>query len=201
MRKLILATVSLTCVFGMAHAGSFLTLGQSSSHNSAVKAEKSTTIFELYGPSASDCSKVSCPSQKDLEKLARKGTTVMKVAGGDVAMFDNVFGAMPKPQIEKIDKKADKPDAMSEKISVQESAPDAIEPELVLQAPESAIDGFKTGPLSDGSIQPDIAGVDTEFLPDLEPEFEPEFASSIDDAAGALGGLSASSMEALNNAM
>lgn len=198
MRKFIIASISLASMTGIAYGGSFIVLDQAPSQDSAIVAPDTNTIFELYGPSANDCQKVSCPSQDELERLAKKGTTVMKVSGGDIMVLDNVFAPVPKANGEK---------AVEDEIIVI-SADEAImgtENDLTVETAAMSQDGlpdtFKTGPLPNGEIQADVAGVDTEYLPDLEPEFEPEFTASIDDPAIVLENVSASSMEALSGAM
>lgn len=46
-------------------------------------------------------------------------------------------------------------------------------------------DNFKTGPLPDGATQDMVAGVETEFMPDIVPEFEPELTSNMRSNEGA----------------
>lgn len=205
MRKYILAAVSFAFMSSIAHGGSFIVMDKAPSQNSSIQAREASTIFDLYGPAANECVGESCPSQKELERLARKGTTVMKVSGGDIQMLDNVFAPIPKPAEQASKPKevstADEPKIVSLQDDMELREIPAISEEIAFESPDGMPDEFKTGPLSNGDIQADVAGVDTEFLPDLEPQFETELLSSIDDPAIALENVSSTSMEALSNAL
>ena len=215
MRKFVLASMTLALTVSMSHADSFVWLDQTTSKQSMIDLQAKTSTFDLYGPSISDCSRFSCPSPKELDIMARRGTNVMKVSGGDIQMFDKIFAPMKKkttqPEMVKAEETGAKfgddmvlktasiePTSSVEPISLEFGA----EPIALNEMPnEMPVDGYKTGPMPNGEKQADIAGVDTEFLPDITPDFEPEFAASIDEPSIVLENLSGDSMSALSNAM
>lgn len=142
MRRFLLVSCVFTFCTGTVYSSSFVTLDVATQSASTIKIETQSNGFDLYGPSGPNCDGPDCPTMAELERLARKGVSVLKISGGDVSELNNVFPIPPQKELAN---------------------------NLEMQP-----DNYKTGPLPDGLEQEAVLGVETELLPDITPEFEPE---------------------------
>ena len=192
MRKTVGVSLLLIFMAGIAHSSSFITLNKGSLNNSMVAPKPAAKNIATYGPSINDCARISCPSAEKMDRLARKGTNVMKISGGEVEFAPKVFAPMPKP---KDIKESDMLAALSQHKEIGAQNNSAISA-VTGQLP----DAFKTGPLPNGTIQDNIAGVDTEYLPDIARGFEQELSSNNDDPIVLLENVSFENMQNLTKA-